>query len=263
MKKISAILLATGLLTACQEHDKKVEVKYHDLKLDQLNGDITAIQETPYKTDSTGKPGAPDSCCSVYMELDANGNYIRYTEKDNKDSIQSQTTNTHYPDGMFKGYVQTKKGKPASSLETMINDKGEYTMAIEYDSTGKTHRVYKNITQNENAQVKSWKEYDTDSVFHQEATITYDKGLQQTFVLKDSVGKLKNDVRYTYNDKGELSSENNTTVTKDSTTKKMTQYTYDAHDEKGNWTQRTELDEKGKPVKIVKRVYTYKKEEKN
>jgi hypothetical protein len=50
------------------------------------------------------------------------------------------------------------------------------------------------------------------------------------------------------------------TTTKDSTTNKITKYRYDSYDDKGNWTQRTETDENGKPVKIVKRTITYYKE---
>jgi len=36
---------------------------YSDLVADNLNGDISAIEETPYKTDSSGKMGEMDSCC--------------------------------------------------------------------------------------------------------------------------------------------------------------------------------------------------------
>ncbi len=64
-----------------------------------------------------------------------------------------------------------------------------------------------------------------------------------------------------YNDKGEQTEFSNTKITKDSTTTKVTKYTYETHDEMGNWTQRTEWNDKGKATKITKRVYTYRKEE--
>ena len=48
-------------------------------------------------------------------------------------------------------------------------------------------------------------------------------------------------------------------ITKDSTTNKTMKYRYDSFDDNGNWAQRTEMDEKGKPVKIVKRTITYYK----
>lgn len=256
------LAFVAGLLVACSNSkDKQVEVKYHDLKMERMNGDIIAIEETPYKTDSTGKAGEMDSCCIAYSELDENGNYIRYTEKDSKGTIKNQFSYTHYPDGMWKGYVQTKDGKSAGTMETMADAKGNYTMAISYDSANKVDRKYTGLTQNENAQVLTWKGYDKDSVFREEGILAYDKGLQTSFTLKDSVGKVKQESTFKYNDKGEQTEVNSTTVTKDSTTKKLTKYSYDTHDDKGNWTQRTEWDDKGKPVKIVKRVYTYKKDE--
>ena len=85
--------------------------------------------------------------------------------------------------------------------------------------------------------------------------------MQTSFTLKDSVGKVKSTGSFKYNDNGELTVYTNTTITKDSTTTKVTKYTYDAHDELGNWTQLTERDDKGKATKIVKQVYTYRKKE--
>ncbi len=81
------------------------------------------------------------------------------------------------------------------------------------------------------------------------------------FTTKDSVGKVKSSSAAKYNDKGEQIEFSNTKVTKDSSITKVTKYTYDTHDDKGNWTQRTEYDDKGKATKITKRVYTYRKEE--
>ena len=63
----------------------------------------------------------------------------------------------------------------------------------------------------------------------------------------------------TYSSKIKLDDKNNVIenatkeVTKDSTTNKTTKYRYDSYDDTGNWTQRTEMDENGKPVKIVKK----------
>jgi hypothetical protein len=86
----------------------------------------------------------------------------------------------------------------------------------------------------------------------------YDKNLWLGFTGKDSVGKIKNSSVAKYNDKGEQVEVSNTNVTKDSTTTHVTKYTYDTHDDMGNWTQRTEWNDKGKAVKIIKREYTYR-----
>jgi hypothetical protein len=107
--------------------------------------------------------------------------------------------------------------------------------------------------------VSAWKQYDKDSVFRQEGAATFDKSLQLSFVIKDSVGKVKQTYASKYNDKGEQTENSSTTITKDSTTTKITKYTYESHDDTGNWTQRTTWDEKGKATGTVKRTYTYRK----
>jgi hypothetical protein len=77
--------------------------------------------------------------------------------------------------------------------------------------------------------------------------------------MKDSTGKVKSSSSYKYNDKGEQVEASNTNITKDSTTTTVTKYTYEAHDEMGNWTQRTTWDDKGKATAVTKRTYTYRK----
>jgi hypothetical protein len=120
---------------------------------------------------------------------------------------------------------------------------------------------YTGLSQNEQGQVTSWKQWDKDSVFRMEGSAIYDKYLQTSFTLKDSVGKVKSSSASKYNDKGELTEASNTDVVKDSTTTKVTKYTYDSHDDMGNWTQRTTWDDKGKATKIIKRAYTYRSKE--
>ena len=55
-------IMATVLLmfSACKDKkDKEADKKamYSDLVAENLKGDIASIEETPYKTDSTGKAG--------------------------------------------------------------------------------------------------------------------------------------------------------------------------------------------------------------
>lgn len=265
MKKLLIAFIAISFLACNNESETSTasKVKYNEIAAEMLKGDIASYTETTYKTDSTGKIGEMDSCCAADVRIDENGNYIGWTEKDIKGKITNDYTYTRYDDGLFKGYKNTKGGKSLEGLETQTNDKGEYTGAQEFDSTGKLAYYYTNITANEYGQVTAWKQYDKDSVFRETGEGKYDKTLQTSFVIKDSVGKIKSSYAYKYNDKGEQIENSATTVTKDSTTTKVTKYTYDTHDDMGNWTQRTEWDDKGKAVKIIKRVYTYRpKEEK-
>lgn len=265
MKKNFIVLaFITASFIACNnETETESKIRYNEIAAEMLKGDIASYVETTYKTDSTGKIGEMDSCCIADVSIDENGNYTGWIEKDLKGTITNNYTYTRYDDGLFKGYKNTKSGTSAEGLETQVNDKGEYTGAQEFDSTGKLVFYYTNVTANEYGQVTGWKQYDKDSVFRQQGEGKYDKTLQSSFVMKDSVGNVKSSYAYKYNDKGEQIENSNTTITKDSTTTKVTKYSYETHDDMDNWTQRTEWDDKGKAVKIIKRVYTYRpKEEK-
>lgn len=263
MKKISIIVAGLFILAACNngEKDAGTKVKYSDRTIEYLKGEVSAIEETPYKTDSTGKPGEMDSCCIDLWEYDANGNFIKSTSKDSKGTLKEESVAARYDDGLWKSQKTMKDGKVSSTFETQVDDKGQYVSGQLFDSTGKLEYNYKGLTQNEFGQVTGWKQYDKDSVFRQEGESKYDKSLLIDFTMKDSTGKVKSSSSYKYNDKGEQTEVSNTTITNDSTTTKVTKYTYEAHDEQGNWTQRTTWDDKGKPTRVAKRSYTYNKKE--
>lgn len=251
-------------MAACNNADDKSaekKVKYSDVSNDNLKGDIGTIEDTPYLVDSTGKMGAMDSCCMDVTQFDENGNAVKFTTQDNKGTVKSESVYTRHENGLWTGANDTKAGKPSGSMKVTVDDKGQYTLAQTTDSTGKPDRYYSSITQNDYGQVLSWKQYDQDSVFRGEGESKYDKAFFTGFTEKDSVGKVISTSTVKYNDKGEQTENSNTTITKDSTTTKVRKYTYETHDEMGNWTQRTEWDDKGKATKITKRVYKYRKEE--
>ena len=267
MKKISILLMGIFMFAACNDEKKETGSKMikGDIAIEGLKGDISTYEETPFKADSTGKPGDMDSCCISVSEYDANGYAVKNTSKDSKGVIKNESAFERYDNGMFKSFKTTKEGgKPESSMELLKDDKGQYTVARAFDSLGKPDVYYTNLTQNEDGQILSWKQYDKDSVFRQSGESKYDKNLQTGFTMKDSVGKVKFSSSNKYNDNGELTEENTSSTKKsektmmDTTTTSVTKYTYDAHDEMGNWTQRTKWNDKGKATAITKRTYTYR-----
>jgi hypothetical protein len=264
MKRIVIITAGLFLLASCNNAGDKTadsKVKYSDLANDQVKGNVESIEDTPYQVDSTGKAGAMDSCCVDVTQYDANGNAVKYTSKDSKGTVKNESVFTRHENGLWTGATDTKAGKPSGSMKVGVDDKGQYTIAQTFDSTGKPDIYYTTVGQNEFGQVLGWKQYDKDSVFRQSGESKYEKSLFMGFTAKDSLGKVKSTSAAKYNDKGEQIEFSNTTITKDTTTTKVTKYTYDTHDDKGNWTQRTEWNDKGKATKITKRVYTYRKEE--
>ncbi len=263
MRKVVIPLFAFFILSACTSNEKtgssETKMVLSDIASESLKGDISSYEDSPYKTDSTGKVGEMDSCCISTSEFDENGNAIKYQSKDSRGVITSESATTRHPNGLFKSQTYSEKGKVKSSFDTKLDDHGKYTSAQALDSNGKLDIYYTDIVQNDDAFVTSWKQYDKDSVFRQSGENVFNKHLQMSFTLKDSVGKVKSSSANKYNDKNELIETSNTTVTKDSTTTKVTKYTYDSHDEMGNWTQRTTWDDTGKATAVTKRKYTYRK----
>ena len=263
MRKISILLSVIFILTACKSDEKgesATKMAVNDLTTENVKGDVSSYEETPYKTDSTGKTGEMDSCCISVSEYDENGNGVKNTSKYNKGTIKTESVFTRHSNGLFKSSVNTEKGKTTGSFDTKLDENGKYNWAQELDSNGNLVFYYTEIKQNEDGMVTGWKQYDKDSVFRSTGESKFEKFLQTSFTAKDSVGKTKSSSLYKYNDKGEQVEASNTNITNDSTTTKVTKYTYETHDEMGNWTQRTSWDDKGKATAVVKRTYTYRKE---
>ena len=81
-----------------------------------------------------------------------------------------------------------------------------------------------------------------------------------TGTVTDSTGKTSYTGSVKLNDKGDPIEETTTTPEKDSTKTEVVTYKYDATDDKGNWTQRTTYNDKGKATKVIKRTITYFKD---
>jgi len=257
MKKL--LIIAVGALIISCNNKTESKVKYSDLVNDNLKGDVASVQETPYKVDSaTGQIGAMDTCCVDKWDYNEKGFYTKTVSRNDKGEISSETEVSRFDNGLWKGTKNSKNGKVVFAMDSKLDDKGDYKVVESTDSTGKRDYYYTDIAINEYGQVLHWKQYDKDSVYRMEGESKYDKNLWLGFTGKDSVGKMKSSTTVKYNDKGEDIEESNTNVTKDSTTTHVTKYTYDTHDDMGNWTQRTEWNDKGKAVKIIKREYTYR-----
>lgn len=248
---------------ACNnEKDKEASVvTWHDLESENLKGDISSYQETSYKVDSLGNMGEADSCCASVVDYDENGNGLKNVSTDKNGTNSDESIMTRHPNGLFKSMSNSKNGKSTGGFRVDIDDKGKIILAVAIDSNGKDDVYYTNITTNDVGQVTGWKQHDKDSVFRMQGESTYDKHHFLSSTIKDSVGTVKSSSSSKYNDKGEQVEASLTNVGKDSTTTTITKYTYETHDEMGNWTQRTTWDDKGKATGITKRSYTYRKKE--
>lgn len=258
MKKM-LIMTAVLFIIACNnQSDSASKVTWSDLVSENLKGDIVSYEETPYKVDSMGKMGEVDSCCISVAEYDENGNSFKTISKLKDGTISSESVLTRHPNGLFKSIATTEKGKSTGGFRVDLDADGKISLAVAIDSNGKDEVHYKDITMNEVGEVTGWKQYDKDSVFRMQGENTYDKHMFLSSTTKDSVGTVKNSNSSKYNDKGEQIESSFTNVGKDSTTTTITKYTYESHDEMGNWTHRTTWNEKGMATKMVMRKFTFR-----
>lgn len=251
--------MVTAITFSCNNSKKQEAPKNSDWLADNLSGNVQQTTDSTFKTDNTGKLGELDSCCVVSTKYDEQGYNSGFTSSDKASTDKEEGTFTHDDKGLFTGQKFTRNGKQISSLAVQ-NENGKPSVATSFDSTNKMNFYYTDITTNDYDRILSFKQYKPDSTLKMSAAFTYDKQLYKGQVNKDSVGKETYSYSVKLDDKNNVIESNEKTVTKDSTTNKTTKYRYDSYDDKGNWTQRTEMDENGKPVKIVKRTITYYKE---
>jgi len=258
MKRFSFLLVTAVLVFSCNE-SKQDAAKNADLPADNLMGKVQQVTDSTYKADSTGKAGELDSCCVVSTTYDERGYASGYTSEDKAGTDKEAGTFTHDDKGLFTAQKFTRNGKQTSSL-TVENVNGKPSIARSFDSTNKMDFYYKDITINDYARLTGFKQYKPDSTLKMSMENTYDKQLLTGSVSKDSVGNVTYSSTQKLDDKNNVIESTSKEVRKDSTINKTVKYHYDSFDDKGNWTQRTEIDEKGKPVKVVKRTITYYKD---
>ena len=259
MKKIVFLLTASLIAFSCAD-SKKGAPKNTDLLVDNLSGKVEQTSEITYTTDSTGKTLEQDSCCVVTTRYDEKGYGSSYMSENKAGTDKQQTIYSHDDKGSVTSLKSTKNGKPLSMISIRFDKDGKYSGAQSYDSTNKMDSYYTDIQSNEYGQLTSFKQYNPDSTLKMSMTSTFDKQFFTGNTIKDSSGKETYSSKVKLDERNNLIERTTKTVTKDSTINKTARFRYDSFDDKKNWTQRTEMDEKGQPVKITKRTIIYYKE---
>lgn len=258
MKKVLFLLLATSLFVACNNsEEQKTDVpKNTDILSQNLKGNVQSFDESSINIDSTGV-SKPDSS-SFTTTFDEKGYTTGYVVKDIDGKVKETQTITHYDGGQTKDViVKNNDGKQTNRWEIKIDNTGKYTEARVYDSTDKLSSTWKDLAENEYGQVTKGTEYKTDGSVKGSFENMYDGPRNIGGVGKDSTGKETYRSTIKLNDKKDPAEQSSTTVTKDGTKDEKRTYTYDNYDEQGNWTQRTTMNEQGKPIKITKRTFVY------
>ena len=258
MKVHPFLLIVVIAVSACQQKnssDKNLSIAVPDLKSENVKGSVQKIEAETYLIDSaTGKQGKLDSrSTETYNEKGYETAYTFFSAKDSSTMVYHYD---HDSSGFITTMSTTKNNKPFSSMQIQVDSAGHYTLAKSFDSTGKIDAYYDTIESNIYGEVLSAKGHHPDSTLKMTFTNHYDSVFYVGGESKDSVGKLTYSSTVKLNDKKDPEQMQETSVTKDSTTKTSTTYRYDNQDNQGNWTQQT-ITENGKPKKIVKRTITY------
>lgn len=258
MKKIIFLSAVLAVSFSCNQKGQEY-AKNADVRADNLNGNVQQVISTDYKVDSSGKMGDQDSCCISTAKYDEKGYLSEYDNDDKSGENKEIASYSHYDNGAMKDVKDEKNGKAVSSVTILTDSAGKYTMAKEYDSANKLKFYYTDISQNEYGQLTGMKKYNADSSLSGSMVSNFNNSIFTGNEAKDSVGKVVFSSTVKLDDKNNVIERDSKNVTKDSTVSKTTKYKYDSLDDQGNWTQRTEVDENGKPVKIIKREITYYK----
>lgn len=258
MKKIIwALFTMTILIASCKTKKSDPPKKYGDFFYFNLKGNILSIQDSIFVVDSTGKV-QPDSLSYGFGEYKDN-HLIKYADIDTNGK-KVYTTYSHFDNGLWKGMESVLNGKTIYKLDIQLDSAEHYATAQSYDSIGKMDYYNTDLVMNEYGLLTAGKLYKGDSSLVNAFTGTYDKNVYTGGSEFDSSGKETSKTTIKSNEMGDRVEETTVTFGKDSNTTKIKRYTY-LYDETGNWTQRTEMDEKGKPIKINKRVIVYAKKE--
>ena len=258
---MKTVLLFTGIAVmalACHQTSSSgnMHIAAPDVLSENLKGNIQKVETDTYLVDSaTGQIGKLESK-GIEMFNDS-GFTVSYSYFLVKDSSTTLTVYNHNANSFDTTIKTTKNGKPFSSMSLDVDSAGNYSLVNSFDSTGKEDLYYDSIKTNDYGEVLSAKGHHPDSTLKMTFTNKFDSVFYVGGESKDSVGKLTYFASIKLTDKRDPIEMNETTVTKDSTSKTTTSYTYETWDSQGNWLQQT-THIKNAPKKIIKRIITYK-----
>ncbi len=254
MKKMIIALLAVSLI-ACNSTQTR---KNTDIIQQNLKGKVQTLEERTTNFDSTGKAKS-DSAINI-SDFNAEGYITTYTSKDSSGKITVNQTIAHNADGTTSEVKNTKDGKQTFRVTIDVDKNGNYTGAKTYDSTNKQDSYYTDFKTNEYGITYAGKQHFMNGKLKNTFDMKYEGPNFVGGTATDSTGKISYQGTVKLNEKGDAIEEHYTTHEKDSTITKNLTYKYDSYDDKGNWTQRTTSDDKGKQITIVKRIFAYYKD---
>jgi hypothetical protein len=253
MKLLVRIVCTFYVLISCSGNQS---IRYlTDLEQANIKGKVTKLVTRTYNIDSVRKVSELES--ETIEIFDINGYTITDTARNFIDSNEVVNFLNYNKNGSLSSSSTFENGKKQSKM--LLKYGGDKCVAIEiYDSNDKLESYYDNISQTEHGLLSSLNSYDTTGKLTMSYINEYDGIYQINAIAKDSKRVLKSTVKIHLNDRKDQENTLEVSYFKDSTVQKYLFYRYEVFDTAGNWIEQKVFNEKGKAIKISKRIFQYR-----
>jgi len=243
------------LFASCSENES---IRYlTDLEQDNINGPVIRLVTETYQVDSLGQTGNLES---VTIEI---FNKLGYTITDSTKNLMPANEVVNFLEynrnGSLSSVITFENGKKQSSMSLRYNG-DRCTLINMYDVNAKLQGYYDNISQTKRGLLLSVNSYDSTGSLVMSFVNEYDSIYQTRATAKDRTGTVKSDIIIHLTENKQQKDVLEVSYFKDSSTQKHLFYNYDKWDSVGNWIQQTVFDDDKKPIKIVNRIFWYRKE---
>jgi len=253
MKRVLKFIFTLFLFASCTGNKT---IKYlNDLEQANIKGDVAILITETYAIDSISQIIKLESETIEYF--DEPGYTITDTTRNFAEKNEIVNVLKYNINGSLSSLSTFENGKKQSEMLLKYDNDKCISMNI-YDDNDKLESFYKNIYQTEYGLLTGLDSYDANGKFIMSYANEYDSIYQTKAISKDSSGMLKSEVNIHLTDKKYEENVVEITYFKDSTDKKSLFYQYKKWDEAGNWVERTIFDDKGKIIKTVKRIFSYR-----
>jgi hypothetical protein len=253
MKLLVRFVCTFYILISCSGNQS---IRYlTDLEQANIKGKVTKLVTRTYNIDSIGKIEELES--ETTEIFDNKGYTITDTTRNFIDSNEVIKFFIYNKNGSLASESTIENGKKQSKM--LLKYDGDKCVAIKiYDSNDKLESYYNNISQTEHGLLSNLNSYDTTGKLTMSYMNEYDGIYQINATAKDSKGVLKSTVKIDLNDRKDQENTLEISYFKDSTVQKYLSYKCEVFDTAGNWIQQTVFNEKGKAIKISKRIFQYR-----
>lgn len=246
------LICICSLLISCSAKQK---IEYlNDLEQANIKGRVTKLITETHEVDSLGK--AVELVSTTIEVFNKSGYTITDTARDFKENNEVVELLTYNSDGSLSSSSTFENKKLQSKMLLEYDDRKCVAIEI-YDANGKLESYFKNIKQNNFGLLSGLDNYNTDGKLIMSYANDYDSIYQIKAIAKDSSGAITSEVNIQLTPRKYPTKVLEVTYTNGSALKKVLSYDYKSWDHHGNWIKQAVIDDRGKVIKLVDRIFSY------